>query len=546
MTPEDQARQIIAERCKVDLFYLVKYILGGGDLIDPRVHGPVCKSFRHLVFKKNPEESLKYQFPSDYGRTEEEGIGTEADHLAFEEWQKQFEPNVDAAHAVRDKVDINLTSLLIMLPRGTLKTSIITIGGAIQWLLNYGEDRVGLDSETVTKTRGFLTEIKGHFEGNDKLREVYHTIYGMYPDDKSKKQQWSTEMIVMPSRTRARKEPSIDCLGIGTTRNGFHYDIAFLDDLHSEINTKSTEEINRVKEHRKLVYSLLDPGAPQVVICTRWAFSDAYQEIIDEEHEDFNFITRSAMSPTGNLFYPSRLDARTLDRFKRLLGPYLYSCQYLNNPTDTDDATFVRENFQYMTRDQMSKRKINWYGLVDPSYGGPSSDYCAIVIAGVDAQGRYYVKHILRKKMTYLEIIDEMFRLDSIFRPARWSMEVIGTKSLEHTLRDKEREKGRSLRVHLIKSRSRAKVERIKSLAAFYDDHKIWHCIGAPGIIDLEDELANFPRAKHDDVSDCLADILEIGIRPRGDEGESGKSTGGNDTSYITMLNKPRSPTVGY
>lgn len=543
---DSASRQIIADRAKVDLFYLVKYILGGGDLIDPKVHGPVCKAFRHLVFKDHPEEALKYQFPSDYGRTEEEGIGTEEDHKAFYEWQQQFEPNVDAAHSIRDKLDIDLTSLLVMLPRGTLKTSVLTIGGTIQWLLNHPEDRVALDSETVTKAQGFLTEIKGHFEENAKLRDVYHTIYGVYPDAFRKSKQWSTEAVVMASRTKSRKEPSIDTFGIGSTRNGYHYDIAFLDDLHSEINSKTKAEIDKVKEHRKLMYSLLDPGCPQVVICTRWAFTDAYQQIIDEDHEEFNFITRSAISANGSLFYPTRLTTRILERFRRLLGPYLYSCQYLNNPTDTDDATFVRENFLYLSRDQMAKRKINWYGLVDPSYEGPSSDYAAFVIAGIDAQGRYYVKHIVRKKMTYSEIIEEMFRLDSIFKPARWGMEVIGTKTLEHTLRSKEREKNRSLRVHLIKSRPRAKEDRIKSLAPFYEDHKIFHCEGAPGIADLEMELTEFPRAKHDDVSDCFADILELGIRPKGEYIDDHKTTSGIDKKYITMLNKPRSPMVGY
>lgn len=539
-------RIIVAERSKVDLFYLVKYILGGGDLIDPKVHGPVCKSFRHLVFKDQPEKSLEYEFPSDFGRTEEEGVGTEEDHIAFAEWEKQFEPNVNAAHAVRDKLDINLTSLLAMLPRGTLKTSIITIGGTIQWLLNWGEDRVALDSETMTKSKGFLTEIKGHFEDNEKLREVYFTIYGVYPDDKSKKQQWSTEMIVMPSRTKARKEPSIDCFGIGTTRNGFHYDIAFLDDLHSELNTKTKDEIDKVKEHRKLVYSLLDPNAPQVVICTRWAYTDAYQEIIDEEYEDFNFITRSAQSTDGSLFYPSRLDRRALDKFRRLLGPYLFSCQYMNNPTDTDDAVFLRENFKYLTRDQMSKKKINWYGLVDPSYDGPSSDYCAIVIAGIDAAGNYYVKHVVRAKMTYKAIIEEMFRLQAIFNPIRWCMEIIGTKTLEHTLVDQQRKKGRSLRVHLIRSRNKAKTDRIMALSPFYEGGQVYHCISAPGIADLEDELADFPRAKHDDVSDCLANIFEVAIRPQAGGDNDEKTTSGIDRSYITMLNKPRSPMVGY
>lgn len=545
-TQQQQARQIIADRCKVDLFYLVKYVLGGGDLIDPKVHGPLCASFRHLLFKDNPEESLKYQFPSDYGRTEEEGMPTEQEKKEFRKWQDKFEPNIDAAYSTRDKLDINITSMLYLMPRGTLKTSVITIGGSIQWHLNFPEDRIAIDSETVTKTRGFLTEIKGHYEENEKLREIFQTLHGVMPDSASKHKPWSTEMIVLACRTKSRKEPSIDCLGIGVTRNGYHYDIAFLDDLHSEINTKTAEEIMKVKEHRKLVYSLLDPGCPQIVIGTRWAFSDAYQEIIDEEHEDFNFITRSALSATGEEFYPRRLSRDVLNRFRRVQGPYLFSCQYLNNPVDDETATFKREDFRYLSRHEMAQRSINWYGLVDPSYEGPYSDYVAMGIIGMDNLGRIYVKHIVREKMTYSAIIDKMFEMNAMFKVARWGLEVVGTqKSIEHTLRQKEREKGISLRVHLFKSRSRTKEERIRGLAPYYENHEVFHCIGAPNMDILEDELSKFPRAKNDDVSDMVSDILEIGIRPKGiDKNE--KNTSVNNKDYITMLNKPRSPMVGY
>lgn len=541
------ANKAIAERAKVDLFYLAKYVLGGGDLLDPKVHGPLCASFRHLVFKDNPEESLKYQFPSDYGRTEEEGMPNEEQIAEFRKWEAQFEPNVDAAYTVRDKIDINLTSHLYLMPRGTLKTSVITIAGTIQWLLNYPSDRVAIDSETVTKAQGFLTEIKGHFEENEKLRDIWHALYGHYPDRDAKKKKWSTEGLVLATRERSRKEPSIDAIGPGVARNGYHYDIAFLDDLHSELNTKTAEEIAKVKEHRKLVYSLLDPGAPQVVIGTRWSFADMYQEIIEEEYEDFNFITRAAMSPTGEEFYPKRLARPVLNRFRRIQGAYLFSCQYMNNPVDDETATFKRENFKYMSRTEMHKRKINWYGLVDPSYEGPYSDYCAIVIAGMDHAGNLYVKHINREKMTYKGIIDKMFELESIFKPVRWGMEVVGTqKSIEYTLRQEERERGKSLRCHLFKGQRKKKEERIRGLAPYFESGRVYFCQGMPNLNHLMDELLKFPRAKNDDVSDCLANILEIGVRASKSLTEEQQKTSVNSKDYITMLNKPRSPMVGY
>ena len=264
--------QMVAERAKVDLFYLCKYVLGYGDIMDARVHGPICRMLRPLLFYQNPDEALKYEFPSDYGveevagKSPQEQMPTDEEKEAFWEWESQFAPQIDEAHSVADKLDIYLTNLMVLIPRGTLKSSVITIGYAIQWLLNFPEDRVLIDSEVFEKSKGFLAEIKGHYQDNEELRKVYFTIYGKYPDEKKTQynpegtEVWSTEKIVLTCRSKARKEPSIDCSGIGVSKNGMHYDLVLMDDLHSEQNTKTAEQIDGVKEHYRLIYSLLEPG----------------------------------------------------------------------------------------------------------------------------------------------------------------------------------------------------------------------------------------------------------------------------------------------
>lgn len=542
--------QMIADRCKYDLYYLCKYILGYKDF-DVKVHGPLCKAVRHLIFKNNPEEAKQYEYPSDWGREEEEGMPNEEEKRAFLRWQQEFEPDLDAIHTLIDEsgmsnFDIHKLAMLLLMPRGTMKSSAVTIGFTIQWHLNFSEDRVLLDSETFTKSKAFLTEIKGHYEDNEKLRDVYFIIWGIMPDARRRKDVWSTEAINLAARKRKRKEPSIDCAGIDVTKNGMHYDLGVFDDLHSEKNTKSIEQIEQVKEHYRLAYSLLDPGAASVVIGTRWDYNDTYQMIIDEEYDDFNIMTRKAESDKGELFFPDRLTHQVLQRMRKKQGPYLYSCQYLNNPVDDETATFKRENFVYITQDEMLSRRINWYGIVDPSYGGPYSDYCAMGIIGMDANSDIYVRHIVRLKMTYHEIIQKMFELDAMFLPVRWSLEVIATqKSIEYTLEQEQIKRGRNLKVHLVKARAKAKEDRIKALAPFYEQKRVHHMRGCPNLDVLENELLKFPKAKNDDVSDMLADILEIGVAPRGGDGPKGRSKKRN-RELIKMLNKPRSPIVGY
>lgn len=548
---------MVAERAKVDLFYFCKYILGYGEIMDARVHGPLCRNLRTLLFYQNPEDALKYEFPSDYGIEEVPGIPvdeqmpSEEAKAAFWEWEEQFEPRVSEGASVSDKLDITLTNLLALLPRGTLKSSIITIAFAMQWNLNYGEDRILIDSEVFEKSKGFLAEIKGHYQDTKGLRDVYFTIYGKYPDEKKTQynpegtEVWSTEKIVLTSRTRQRKEPTIDCSGIGVSKNGMHYDLIIMDDLHSEQNTKNAEQIETVKDHYKLMYSLLEPGHPAVVVGTRWNYNDLYQMIIDEEKEDFNFITRSAESIDGDLFYEKRLNRKQLTTFRKRQGAYLYSCQYLNNPVDDESATFKKSMFKHISMEAIKDTKINWYGLVDPSWKGEYSDYAVIMIAGMDSRGEIYCRYIHRAKLTYAEIVVKMFEINAMFSPRQWLLETVATqKSIQYFLEQEQKRQTTLLRVKEIRGQRAQKEERIMALAPYYELGRAHHLRDCPQIEILESELMNFPRSKYDDVSDCWAGILEIATPPSGVVLSKEKSD--KRKEYLKMLNKPKSPMVGY
>lgn len=548
------AEQMVAERCKVDLFYLCKYILGGEEVLDPRVHGPLCKATRPLLFYGRPDEVEKYDFPSDWGREESQGLPTEADKQAFLEWQQKFEPDSNDLHAISDKFDPSLTDLLALMPRGTLKTTVLTIGFTIQFLLNYPNGRVLLDSETFTKSCAFLAEIKGHYEGNPKLRKVFYTLFGCYPDDRKRSDAWSTTAINLACRDWVRKEESISCAGIDVTKNGMHYDLAMLDDLHSEKNTRSAEQIQQVKDHRKLVYSLLDPGRPCCIVGTRWDDDDAYQEIIDTESEEFNFITRKAIADDEELFYPNRLTKKDLDRFRKKQGSYMFSCQYLNNPVDDETADFKRENFSYITPDDLKKIPHTTIAIVDPSYTDPTksgvqSDWAVIARVGMGIRREIYFKGALRAKMSYDQLIDAMFAMqDQHPEIERFYIEVIGTKTLEYDLERKQSERvaeGKPrLKVIYVRSRPRSKYDRIKALTAHYNRGDAYHVVGAPELKVLEAELLRFPKSKNDDVSDAWSDVLEHGRQPRAaDVDDMGYQ---KRKRYTTMIRKPRSPMMGY
>lgn len=286
------------------------------------------------------------------------------------------------------------------------------------------------------------------------------------------------------------------------------------------------------------------------VVGTRWDDDDLYQMIIDDEAEDFNFITRAAESTeTDELFFPSRLTRKFLAKM-RLKGAYRYSCQYMNNPVDQENADFKKSMFKYVSVDEFDGVPHNLYGLVDPSYKGAAGqgDYAAFILGAMGPRKELYLRYAFKDKMVYSEIFDKMALLDDMFVPRLWLVEAIGTKSLEHDFQRmndaRVLEGKRRLNIRYVRHQPAAKEERIRALTPWYERGDVYHVQGGGMIDAVESELQRFPKAKNDDLSDDWANILQVAQPPRAVEMDNSRVQ--KNRKYLKMLNKPRSPITGY
>jgi predicted phage terminase large subunit-like protein len=511
----------IAERCKRDLFFLVKYVLAIDEsLITERTHRELCDMTKPLL----PNYDASTEAPSVHVK-----VRYKADGKINEVLSDQFDPHRNKLH--------------IEMPRGTFKSSIVTIGFTLQYLLNDPNARVLIDSETYSKAKNFLAEIKGHLEDNRKFREIFKTIHGVYPDSdkKNPSTRWTDSMVDLACRTYKRKESSIMCSGIDKSINGMHYDLIIADDLHSEKNVTNKEQIEQVIEHYKLCFSLLDPGCSMIVIGTRWDYQDLYQYILENERYRYNIIIRASIED-GELLFPERLTPEFLEEQKKGQGNYIFSCQYMNNPVDDETATFKQSYFKSINWDLVKDRPINWFLAVDPSMEGPYSDYAAFVLCGMDHMQELYVRQIHRAKMNYSEIIDLMFDWYIKYKPRSIALETIATqKNIQYMLNNEQKNRGIWLPVKEIKSRTASKESRIEALAPYYEFGRIHHINESNQISELEYELLHFPKGSHDDVIDALATILEIASPPTGRR-VKGKE---RDPRRKRLSDKPRSPVTG-
>ncbi len=118
-----------------------------------------------------------------------------------------------------------------------------------------------------------MREIKAHLASPE-----FVTLYGNWHSN-----NWTEGELTISARTKAYKEASITCSGIGAVKVGQHYSTIIMDDMNSDNNSQTTEGRQKVINHYRMNTAILEPDGVLVVIGTRYATDDIIGYILDNE-----------------------------------------------------------------------------------------------------------------------------------------------------------------------------------------------------------------------------------------------------------------------
>lgn len=156
------------------------------------------------------------------------------------------------------------TRKIVVMPRGTFKSSLGSVAYPIWCLLRDPNDTILLDSELYSNSKNFLREIKAHLE-SEKLQKYFGDQVGP---------KWDEGEIILKTRTQNIKEASITVGGLGTTKIGQHYKRIIGDDYNSPQNSETPEKCQKVIDHVRYNLNILNPGGEYLLIGTRYAERD--------------------------------------------------------------------------------------------------------------------------------------------------------------------------------------------------------------------------------------------------------------------------------
>jgi hypothetical protein len=449
-----EQREILREKGKKDLFFFAKGILGF-DWFVARIHLPIC--------------------------------------LQLE--------------------DSNNTRFRCLLPRGWLKTTLCSCVYPLWRAINNADVRILIVLNTYKNACAKLSRITKLLRSCVLLRTLYPEIL---PDDDC---TWTTDRIIIP-RKIAADEGTFDVAGTRTQITGRHYDVIIEDDtVAPELDDMSTECLCPQKDdvdqaigfHRLLMPLLVEPIKSQIlVVGTRWFQLDLHSWIRDNEPY-YRSYERSALETDGHAdengtpTYPERFDRNVLDQLKTSLGPYMFSCLFLNMPLNPETMTFQQEWIQFYDQQPLD---LVTYITVDPA-GDPENnkgktDWNVVLCAGkCISTGRVYVLDYRRFQGSPGKLIDSIFDLVRMYHPVVVGVEKEGyQQSLKYWTEERQRKEGLFFNVELYTTGNVIKDDRIRGLqplaAARMLFLRLW-------MSELQNEMLSFPYGATKDVVDCLA-----------------------------------------
>jgi predicted phage terminase large subunit-like protein len=453
--------------------------------------------------------------------------------------------------------------VLILDPRGFLKTTINAQSHSIQWILNYPDIAMMIIQSNGDKAEMILGEIKRHFQANPRLRSLF-------PDyvpqkrvfDWGNRQQFTTE-----ARGQAvmRKEPTLMTGSIDKGSSGIHVDVMKFSDIVEPSNVKTPEQIESVIQSFGMMENLLvAPNYWIDVEGTRYDFSDLYGRIIDAEEKrapekrlwqiHVRGCYKKDTSSTGGgpeLFTPKELDLPFLydannqkisnwpervtteileeKRTDPTKGEYLFATQQLNDPRKVDENSTpfpVNQNYpKWISVDNFRRnvRIVHHTTTVDTAETKTDrADFTAITSVAWDQAGRPYVVEVRHGKWLPDEIITQIIAVQMKFQPLYMSIEETSyVRGFKDGLLRKLHVMGMHINFKFIRRETNiSKKERIlNTLQPWYKDGELRFMRGLGAGEDtpegirlmeaLEGELQKFPRYVHDDILDSLSDHFQ-------------------------------------
>lgn len=412
-------------------------------------------------------------------------------------------------------------------PRKHYKTTLITIAGKIRLCLLDPNITICIIANTLNNSQTFLKEIRAHFIGNDKFRDLYpdHAV------DK-KREEGTVDRFTTPARTTIiERMETFEAASADRALVSRHYKLLSFDDFVDDKNTATPELNEKLYDNYATslsVTSLTDKGLPwHHIVGTRWNFDDPYQRMIDRNKitNNFNVLITQAYykkkdPETGEVFteylFPEQFPPEALDELQSAQGLYRFSCLYLNSPVPEGEETLNPDDLVFYDDTIRPLSTRNSIITVDPasSLDSRKGDATVVAVYEMDHDSNLYIRDIRRGWWNPDEIIDEMIATHKLYNIRNIAIEAACFAEWLCFYLEK-RQKKEGFHFHIIPIKRSRKIpkkgvgSRLERIQPYLRAGKIHVRKNEPEYDHLCREFREYPFGRYDDILDTLADAIQ-------------------------------------
>lgn len=417
----------------------------------------------------------------------------------------------------------------IVLPRGWLKSTVGSIAWPIFEAIRNPNIRCLIAQNTYKNATKKLSVIKQQFESNALLRALFPEIL----PNTGKGATWRADALEL-TRSKPNAESTFEAAGTMTKVTSRHYDIIIeddtvapdLDDLTSGNVLPSPMDIERAIGWHRLVPPLLVDMQESwnVLIGTRWAENDLISW--NEKHEPFyRAYERAAREDdngkpcaNGKIVYKERFNDTVLSQLEATMGPYMFSCLYLNLPVRAEDMVFTPSSVKYY--DQEPKNLVTFTSVdtaSDPDQVATDDpDDSVIITTGKDlTTGLVYVLEYDAGKFSPSEVIQKIFKHVKRWTPVKVVVEKVGYQNtLLYWLKDRMRHE--NVFFNLAPHQRSTRVSKKAQILGLQPLYSTGSLLFRPHMDKLLAQLWAFPMNNKDDLIDALSMQLDMWYQTEG------------------------------
>jgi predicted phage terminase large subunit-like protein len=307
--------------------------------------------------------------------------------------------------------------------------------------------------------------------------------------------------------------------GVGTGIAGFRAGIGLIDDPIRNRQDADSELIrDRIWDwYINDFLTRLVPGAPQVLIQTRWHEDDLAGRAL--QHNDWTVVSLPAIAedgdplgrPVGQALWGD--DAygygAQIEELRRTMPARTWSALYQQRPAP-EEGDFFRSDWlrPYTTAPDPATLRV--YGGSDYAVTADGGDYTVHAVVGIDPEGRMYLLDLWRKQASSSDWVEAFCDLVLRWKPLGWAEEQGQIRSGVGPYLDRRQRERQAWCVRDAFPTRGDKAVRAQSIRGRMAFNGLYVPTNASWYPDLRSELLSFPAGKHDDQVDALGLVGQL------------------------------------